>query len=299
MNNASQDCTPYILSALHCGDGASVANRNNWIFYFNYESNGCSSPNSEGNLDGSTIVGCKLIADSNDGGGDTGSDFLLIELNSPVPESYNPYYAGWRANNIAATSGVSIHHPSGDIKKISTFASSLISESWGGVNSNTHWGVTWVQSTNGHGVTEGGSSGSPIFNQDGYIVGTLTGGSSFCSALGDPDSYGKMSYHWTSNGGTPQTKLKDWLDPNNDGVLFLSGADNPCAVLDDCDDEDLVLSGNIADDIYSAYNNMTITGFIPDNGIVTTKAGECIEINGPFETGANVLFEVIIANCHN
>lgn len=30
-----------------------------------------------------------------------------------------PYYLGWTRSNIAATNAVGIHHPQGDIKKIS------------------------------------------------------------------------------------------------------------------------------------------------------------------------------------
>jgi hypothetical protein len=57
------------------------------------------------------------LADSNDGGGATGSDFLLVELEDEIPSGWNPYFNGWNAENIAASGGVSIHHPSGDSKK--------------------------------------------------------------------------------------------------------------------------------------------------------------------------------------
>jgi PKD repeat protein len=65
-------------------------------------------------------------------------------------------------------------------------------------------------------------------NSQGYIVGTLTGGSSFCNALSSPDQYGKMSYHWTSNGTASNRQLKPWLDPTNSGVLTLAGSLDPC-----------------------------------------------------------------------
>ena len=82
---------------------------------------------------------------------------------------------------------------------------------------------------NGHGVTEGGSSGSPLFNYDGQIVGTLTGGSSYCNTPTSPDVYGKMSYHWTSNGTPNDERLKPWLDPTNSGVTTLNGSSDPCS----------------------------------------------------------------------
>ncbi|MEI6455262.1 MAG: T9SS type A sorting domain-containing protein, partial [bacterium] len=87
-----------------------------------------------------------------------------------------------------------------------------------------HWRVTWIATPNGHGVTEGGSSGSPVFDSGGHIVGTLTGGDSSCDSLNSPDYYGRFSYHWDKN-GTDSTKiLKYWLDPDNTNTMILNGA---------------------------------------------------------------------------
>jgi PKD repeat protein len=210
-----------------------------WKFYFRYESPNCTNPSTPGTLDDYFITGCVRKADSADNGGDTGSDFLLVQLGSATNESatittlkstnFNAYWNGWNANNTATTGGTGIHHPAGDIKKISTFTGTTLSNSWGGSVQNTHWRLSWTANANGHGVTEGGSSGSALFNNSqGYIVGTLTGGSSYCNAQTSPDMYGKMSYHWTSNGTTTAKQLKPWLDPTNSGVLTLAGSYNPC-----------------------------------------------------------------------
>lgn len=240
VNNVRQDCKPYALTALHCGVTSTTANFNNWRFYFLYESFDCTTPPSAGTLDDHWIMGCVKLASSNDGGGDSGSDFLLVQIGSLANESntittlkgvgFNIYWNGWDANNTTSNAGVSIHHPAGDIKKISTYSSNLVTTGWG--ISGTHWRVSWVSSANGHGVTEGGSSGSPIFRYNGgnsHIMGTLTGGSSFCNTPGSPDAYGKMSYHWTSNGTPANEQLKTYLDPDNTGTLVLNGSDNPCA----------------------------------------------------------------------
>ena len=45
---------------------------------------------------------------------------------------------------------------------------------------DAHWNVIFDKTTNGHSITEGGSSGSPLFNENKQIVGTLTGGNSTC-----------------------------------------------------------------------------------------------------------------------
>lgn len=224
VNNTAQDCSPYILTALHCGVNASASNMNQWVFYFNFEAAGCSNPSNGNALDNQTMTGCVRRADSGDNGGDSGSDYLLVELNNNVPESYNAFYNGWRRNNSGSSSGASIHHPAGDIKKISTYSSALQSTTWGGP-AGSHWLVFWSANVSGFGVTEGGSSGSPIFDNQGLIIGTLTGGGSFCNQTNAPDLYGKMSYHWGSN---PGDDLSAWLDPTNSGVNSLSGADNPC-----------------------------------------------------------------------
>lgn len=239
INNTAQDCKPYFLTALHCGVSTSASNMTQWKFYFRYEAPTCTNPTTVGTLANYFITGCVRKADSADNGGDTGSDFLLVQLGSAANEAatitslkstnFNAYWNGWNANNTATTGGTGIHHPAGDIKKISTFNGTTVSNSWGGTVQNTHWRLTWSSNANGYGVTEGGSSGSPLFNNSqGYIIGTLTGGGSFCNAQTSPDMYGKISYHWTSNGTTTAKQLKPWLDPTNSGVLTLAGSSNPC-----------------------------------------------------------------------
>ena len=114
INNTEQDLTPYVLTAWHCGEGATASDYNQWIFYFNYESSTCTGnwgPNSN------SMTGCDKRAE---GSYTTGSDFLLLELKYNVPTSYNTYFNGWDRTNIGADSGVNIHHPAGAIKQIST-----------------------------------------------------------------------------------------------------------------------------------------------------------------------------------
>ena len=60
-------------------------------------------------------------------------------------------------------------------------------------------------------------------------MGTLTGGGSYCNQTNAPDYYGKVSYHWTSNGNASNEKLKTHLDPINSGALVLDGSGDPCA----------------------------------------------------------------------
>ena len=224
LNNVNNDLTPFILTADHCGQDSNTTDLNQWIFYFNYQSVVCEDPNSEPIP--KTMTGCtKLAASSN--AGIMGSDFYLVLLKENIPLDYNAYFMGWDRRGTGSTNGVSIHHPDGDIKKISTYTTNLTSTTYvnGSIKGSTNgsWEVYWSATANGHGVTEGGSSGAPIYSQDGFLIGTLTGGWASCSNLTEPDYYGKFDFHWDKNGTTPDTQLKPWLDPGNTGALSILG----------------------------------------------------------------------------
>ena len=225
MNNTSQDFSGLFLSASHCskdfsGGSATAADYSRWVFYFNYESPDCVSSAAQEQ----TVLGAEMLATS-DSPSNIGSDFLLLRFLENIPPKYNPYYCGWDAGNNTSTSGVCIHHPDGDIKKISTYISPLTSGTWGSTP-NTHWIVRWASTANGHGVTEGGSSGSPLFDDEGLVIGTLTGGESSCQNPTGPDMYGKMSFSWASNGSLAEQQLKPWLDPDNTGIIKQPGSFN-------------------------------------------------------------------------
>lgn len=219
VNNTAQDKAPYILSAYHCQDLNTTVTQ--WKFYFNYQKSTC---NGASGATGNSIAGANIVAKYNT---DSGSDMLLLRLKNPVPDNFNAYYAGWSRSSINPTVGAGIHHPGGDWKKIS------IPQSVSSYNTNYHQ-VNWIPGTGNKGVTEGGSSGSPLFNGAGQVVGQLMGGQSYCGAPSSSmtDIYGKFSKSWTG-GGTSVTRLKDWLDPTNSGVTSLDGIDwneHPAAI---------------------------------------------------------------------
>ena len=222
VNNTKQDRTPYILTAEHCGTYASEEDFKYWAFEFNYQSEHCESPESESEIKSNRIVGCEKIAQARRVNYN-GSDFRLVKLLDSIPYKWSVNYSGWDAHDYTEieNTGVSIHHPYGDIKKISTYSKKLTSsDSDGGTQSDEYWKTYWDETENGYGITEGGSSGSPLYNREGYIIGTLATGSSFCGYANDaPDYYGKMARHWQNNGEEPEKQLKPWLDPLNLGVL--------------------------------------------------------------------------------
>ena len=222
LNNVRQDHTPYILTADHCGVTATPEQLLEWVFYFDYESSDCQTPVVPPVP--KSLTGAIRVAESGNSAYN-GSDFYLVVLAGPIPSSYDVYYNGWNRQNIPSHTGVGIHHPQGDIKKISTYSKLLETSIYGSNPDFSFWKVLWDQTTSGHGVTEPGSSGSPIFDTNGLVVGTLTGGESDCDSatLNLPDYYGKFYWSWDLNGNDSTRRLKDWLDPDSTGVNFLDG----------------------------------------------------------------------------
>jgi hypothetical protein len=211
INNTMGDGTAYFLSANHCSEGASNDYYYWFEFYFHYECPYCNCTSSEPSS--IKYTGCTKIAS---GPISNGSDFLLLKLNNAnwsKLKNDGLVLNGWSKSASASPSGVSIHHPAGDVKKISTYLQSLTSETYNGGAYNAYWLVPWAHTTHGTSVTQGGSSGSPLFNNNGLVVGTLTGGSSSCSYVAGSEYYGKMSYHWQSNGTSNDKRLQPWLDP--------------------------------------------------------------------------------------
>ena len=224
INNTSNDGTPYFLTANHCGPDATTSNFNQWKFRFNYEADGCTNPSTESAINYTDITGCTKVAE---GAIEGGSDFYLLRLkNFTTSTAINigAVYNGWtRATTATSGEGACIHHPAGDIKKISFYTSTPTTGTFSNCISGAHWKIQWYNNGDKTGVTEGGSSGSPIFNSQGLVFGTLSGGASSCSAstYSRNDLYGKFSYHWnnSTNGTTDAYHLQPWLDPQNTGAM--------------------------------------------------------------------------------
>ncbi|HZK08022.1 MAG TPA: T9SS type A sorting domain-containing protein [Bacteroidales bacterium] len=258
LNNTLLDHTPWLLTADHCGPNATQSDLDQWMFYFKYQSPDCENPTSDSTFRFYTMTGATKVASA--GGSGVKSDFKLLLLNETIPDEYEPFYNGWSAEETPSTHGVTIHHPQGDIKKISTYTQPLISDNWGSYP-GTHWRVYWAQTQTNWGVTEGGSSGSPLFNPDGLIVGQLTGGTASCIQASSPDYYGKFSYSWDMGDTLPENQLKHWLDPNNMGVLALQGMTD-------------ITEKEIIEKNFTLFPN-------PSNGIVFIKLNQ--QSNAPVE----------------
>lgn len=179
INNCTEDGTAYFLTARHCLPGNQ--NVNNWVYRFNWESPVCGS-NQNGPTN-QTLSGSTLLATN------AGSDMALVRINTAPPASYNVFYSGWDRSGDAPTSTVGIHHPSGDIKKISFDNDPAIFGTMGGAQC---WRVQdWED-----GTTEPGSSGSGLWSQNGHLIGQLYGGQASCNNNVN-DYYGRFDVSWS------------------------------------------------------------------------------------------------------
>ena len=198
MNDTQNSFKPYFLTANHCFSTQTVAStlETRWF----YRSPTCNS----GTLQASSVRrtgGAQLLYAS----GNTDTAFMLLNDTPPG----GTLFAGWSANTVVAgTSVVGLHHPSGDLLKISfgTVNSQANCQPTTGSGfqcsgtSGNYYRVTWNQ-----GTTEGGSSGSALF-QGGYVVGTLYGGSATCTNRANSDYYGRFDVAYNA-------AIKSWLNP--------------------------------------------------------------------------------------
>lgn len=253
MNNTKKDSTPYVLSGFHC-EHDFVPSYDNYIFAFGWETPSCQMPTNEPTYQ--TMDGCSMMARREQ------SDFVLYKLKSKIPFNIPAYFNGWdKSDTKIPASTTMIHHPNGDVKKISLDGSPSViwkkDINWNnGVITPAfeHWRVSLTK-----GASMPGSSGAPLFDERGLVVGQLNGGNSVCnySTL----YYGRFSKSW-DEGTTPSTRLKEWLDPlglGKDTIQGLSLASSAAATI----------AGRITNSKSLPIKNVmvVISGFVKDTFI--------------------------------
>lgn len=217
VNRADGNRDPLFLTANHClSDSAEAASM---VVYWKYESPTCRAVGSAGNssslpLSTTTQSGAQLLSTYQP------SDMTLLKLANAPPAEADAYWSGWDRRDVAPNSAVAIHHPQGHEKRISFDNDPLAITDYEPSprgDSTTHLRVFGWDA----GTTEGGSSGSAIWNADKRIVGTLHGGYAACGNSSS-DYYGRFFKSW-SGGGTAATRLSDHLDPTASAVQTLDG----------------------------------------------------------------------------
>jgi len=217
LNNSRQDQRPLVLSGFHCQDYFTPLHQF-WRFDFNFVTETCENPISAPPFN--RITGCRQVA------GYRESDMLLLELATIVPASYDVYYNGWdRRNDYRPIPSKHLHHPLGDVMKVSIDTNDL----------NIHpqrvrWDNNTVTPSDHHfravldiGAHEIGSSGGPLFDSAGRVVGQLHGGQVDSTDCGENRAFfGRVAVSW-EGGDSIQNRLKDWLDPLEMGMTQMDG----------------------------------------------------------------------------
>jgi hypothetical protein len=222
VNNTSNDETPYLLTAVHClNHNFQITNPNyaniagTVIAFFNYDRPACGTQmkaTEEMSLAGTqpqAIIERKDVA--------------LLKFNERPPVHYNAYYAGWNMlvdNTSPSPPYTNIHHPQGAVKKYGLSTKNLYLYTWGAqFDEEAHLEVeSWDI-----GATDVGSSGSPLFDKDYRIVGTLTGGCSYC--LTQPANCKDEADYFTALYKSWPDYLKTYLDPATTNMLQYNGYD--------------------------------------------------------------------------
>ncbi|MCP9234402.1 proprotein convertase P-domain-containing protein [Lewinella sp. JB7] len=219
VNNTNQDGRPFFITAEHCNVDESSAP--SLVAYWNFENSSCRPPDSAENGaagNGKLEVfnsGARLRARH------LPTDLVLLEFDDPVNPRADAFFAGWSNEATAPADGVlTVHHPNVEEKRITysyqpTAVSNITGDSLYAAGDFLRV-PTWDA-----GTTQAGSSGAPLFDLDGRVRGQLFGGRASCERDGD-DMFGFLHRSWTG-GGTPDTRLVDWLDPNQTGAVTLDG----------------------------------------------------------------------------
>ena len=204
--------TPFFLTANHCiSRGREAASLET---YFDYVTN-CSSPNcSQPYSNVGETVGATILSHASN------TDHSLLQLSAnPVTPDGTVAYLGWNSSAVAFTNGFGlfrISHPSGAPQAYSEH-----SVDPGATTCSTLARGNFIYSRDSFGATEGGSSGSPVVDGAGKVVGQLYGACGFnvgdvCDAASNATVDGAFAAYF----GT----VAQWLDSGGGGTCSPAGA---------------------------------------------------------------------------
>ena len=155
---------PYFLTANHCISRGREAASMETFFQFTTSCGTCNDSTGQSHTLGSSIVSSSKT-----------SDYTLLRLNEPPPAG--SAFLGWTSTPVAFSNNTAlfrISHPQGAPQGYSVHSvdtSKTTCGSWPRGN--------WIYSEDTLGATEGGSSGSPVVNSSGQVVGQLSGACGF------------------------------------------------------------------------------------------------------------------------
>ena len=165
LNDTSSSGTPYFLTANHCF--STQASATSLEAYFQWTVGCGASCGSQYNPPGSVprVNGATLLATN------ANTDFTFLELNSAAPAG--SAFLGWTTTAVANSAGTNLYrvsHPSGSPQAYSEQSVNTSAGTCGGYPRGRY-----IYSDATLADTEGGSSGSPVVNGSGQVVGQLFG----------------------------------------------------------------------------------------------------------------------------
>ncbi len=244
LNNTRADNRLLYLTAEHC---EFWTDPQTMTYYWNYENSGCGTHDAPYTYStGSTNLFHNAAA-----------DIQLLELTgTEVDDTYDLWFAGWSRSVTPPLRGASISFPDDKPKRITIENDPIVDCAPSGCPDG--WGPNfWRVADYDVGVTEGGSSGAALLDENHRVVGVLTGGvGTDCNDF-EWDEYAKLGPSWSA--------LAPFLDPTNTGAVALDGrdhADFPAAppAADGATGAPLRLGKGPGSTITMTYDNVTCSG---------------------------------------
>ncbi len=266
---------PLFLTANHCISKGREANSVEAYFQFTTNCNGsCFDP--RGTSTPSTN-GASILSSSRT------SDYTLLQLSQNAPSG--SAFLGWTSSPVANTNGANLYrlsHPGGAPQAYSEHS----------VDTNTgactSWPRgNWIYSKDTYGATEGGSSGSPVLNGSGQVVGQLSGACGFnvndpCGSDSNATVDGALAAYYSNvsqyldpqgggnpGGGTDMHVSDISLSVKNQGPNKLARA--TVTIVDE--NNDPVSGATVTGDFTGGLTGSGISGTTDSSGQVTLQTG--------------------------
>lgn len=225
VNTTAADQTPYFITANHCLSTASVASTLEAYFQW-WVPCGSTCPSQwQDPVGPPRTYGATLVKTN------PTSDYTLLKLSQPAPAG--SAFLGWTSTPVAFTNNTLLYRISHPKNGPQAYSENRVDT---GAPTCGSWPRgRWIYSRDLLGATEGGSSGSPVVNAQGLLVGQLSGAcgmnpSDPCDDLRNATVDGALASYFA--------EVAPWLDPPPPSCPDADGDGHQAAACggDDCND---------------------------------------------------------------